>query len=271
MDGDPSLARRSALDLVTPIVCSQTVVLTGSAAGSERMARFMADAGARTVSIELGTVEADPRDRFASYQRSLAEPDDTLRGRLDTEDPEGRALVYAGSFTAVKEVCGRRVIGGRSVRHLDAERKDRQREHLGLGGEIVSVADGLANLNPPVVVQGIPDRGVAMATSHTYLVPRSANDSRTAELAAKLRLDCSHVVTSEFNVGVPCTFYGFITATTVVDFGPVEALVYWDPHTWRIHAPGILWPLPMPDTLLRSARTKVHAIARRLHQQLGYV
>jgi len=54
--------------------------------------------------------------------------------------------------------------------------------------------------------------------------------------------DCTCAVASGFNSGVPCTFYGFVTDTTVVDFGPVEALVYWDPHTWRILAPGILRP-----------------------------
>jgi len=166
---EPAQARRTALDLLRPLVHGRTVFLTGSAAGSHRVARFMADAGARAVPVDLGTVPADTRDRFAAYERSLAEPAEALRARLDGEDPGSTALVYAGSFTTATSVCGRRVIGARSRRHLDAERKDRQRELLGLDGEIVSLAEGLDRLNLPAVVQGIPDHGVAMATSHTYL------------------------------------------------------------------------------------------------------
>jgi hypothetical protein len=231
----------------------------------------MVDAGARPVPVDLGTVPADTRERFSSYERLLAQPAETIRARLDTEDPDGTALVYAGSFTAAKSLYGRRVIGARLPKHLDAERKDRQRELLRLGGEVVCLADDLVHLSLPAVVQGIPDYGIAMATSHTYLMPRSADSHQVRALVTTLMQDCTGAVVSRFNAGTPCTFYGFITATSIVDFGPVEALVYWDPQTWRIHAPGILRPLHTSEALITSARSEVHVIAQRLHQQFGYV
>lgn len=79
------------------------------------------------------------------------------------------------------------------------------------------------------------------------------------------------MIVTTFSSGIPCTFYGFISADAVVDFGPVEALVYWDRRTWRIHAPGILWPLRPTDRLLGLARSAVHAVARTLRNQLGYI
>ncbi len=127
------------------------------------------------------------------------------------------------------------------------------------------------HVNLPSVVQGIPDHGIAMGTSHSYLLPRPADRRQVRELTATLMRDCTRAVVTGFDPGTPCTFYGFITATTIVDFGPIEALVYWDPHTWRLHATGILRPLPAPEGVLASARVEVHAIAQRLHSRLGYV
>jgi len=271
VDSNPSQVRRVVLDILGPLVRGRTVFLTGSAVGSHRMARLLADAGAEPVSVDLGAVPDDTRERFSAYERLLVQPTETIRARLDAKDPDGAALVYAGSFTTAKDLCGRRVIGARSLKHLDAERKDRQRELLGVSGDVVGLADCFRHLSVPAVVQGIPDQGVAMATSHTYLVPRSADSHRVRALAATLMRDCTRVVVSGFNAGLPCTFYGFITATTIVDFGPVEALVYWDPHTWRIYAPGILRPLQTAESVIASARSEVHVIAQRLRQRLGYV
>lgn len=47
--------------------------------------------------------------------------------------------------------------------------------------------------------------------------------------------------------------------------------MYWDRRTWRILAPGILWPLRPTDRLLGLARLAVHAFARTLRNQLGHV
>ncbi len=142
---------------------------------------------------------------------------------------------------------------------------------IGFNGHVVAVDAETLDTMRPLVIQGIPDNTIAMATSHTYLVPRHGATSRLTALVARLARDCTTALLRRFDTGIPCTFYGFITPTWTADFGPVEALVYWHKRTWRIHAPGILRPLVLDSRTLEAARRAVHAAARRLHQSTGYV
>ena len=181
-------------------------------------------------------------------------------------------MAYAGSFTAVHDLLGRKILGARSAADLAMERKDVQHDLLGMPGQIVPLASDLPESAEPTVIQGIPDDGVAMATSHTYLIPRNAYGShRTTRLLAGLRRDCERARLKGFDDGTPCTFYGLITATGIIDFGSVEAFVFWEPSSWRVHAPGILRPLSLSVQAHTQARAKVHALAARLRELTGYV
>jgi len=265
-------AKTVALGLIRPIVEGRTVILTGSAARSALMASFIAEAGALPTRVDLRVSLPEARSRFAAYDRLIEHPTQEIRQLVDSLDPAGTALVYAGSFTSARQFCGRQIIGNRSIKSMEAERNDVQRELLALPGAIVSLVDGLGlHCGAPTVVQGVPDRGVAMATSHTYLIPDSASRGAIDELVTKLSQDCSRVVVSPFNAGLPCTFYGIVTETTVIDFGPVEALVSWDPQDWRIHAPGILRPAMLDRSMAESARYVVHNVVRLLRDRVGYV
>jgi hypothetical protein len=267
---NPGQAREVALRLAEPLVHDRIVILTGPAAHSGRMAQFFADAGAHPISVELSPAPSEARARFAAYERALSEPSEATRRAFDIVDPDGAALIYAGSFTGIKQTCGRRVIGARTPAHLAAERKDNQRQLLGLASEIISLEDRLPPLTGPVVVQGIPRLGIAMAASHTYLIPYRIPE-RLANIARQLQRDCASAVFAKFDAGLPCTFYGLVTANAVSTVGPVRALVYWNRDTWRIHALGVLRPLPMAAELLASVRAAVDAVARRLREQTGYV
>lgn len=270
MDDPRASLRRIALALANTLVSGRGVILTGSAARSQLMAEFLVEAGAWIENLDLPITTTDTRERFHAAEALLAEPTDELRRQLDRKDPEGQALVYAGSFSAVRTVCGRRVIGARSSDHLHAERKDRQRDFLTLVGDVIRLED-ILRIEPPAVLQGIPSTGIAMAASHTFLLPRSADDHALLALTTSLRRDCSGAVATRFTPGVPCTFYGFITAIETINLGPVEALVFWDPHTWRIQAPGILRPVLAEDNVLAQARLEVQRVAERVHRQLAYV
>lgn len=263
-------ARSTGLGLVAPMVSGRTVILTGAAAKGDRMAEFLTDAGARIVRADIHVASTEIRDQFMAYEQLLAEPTQEFHDRLDSLDPDGSALVYAGSFTSTQTLCGRRVIGARTGRHLDAERKDTQWEMRGAPGVMIAV-DDLENLTREAIVQGIPNDGVSMATSHTYLVPTAADGTSRHELAVRLQSDCTHAILTDPDIGTPCTFYGFVTDTMIVDFGPVEALVSWDPQTWRIHASGILRPVFLADHALSSARAEVHTFAQRLRERHTYV
>jgi hypothetical protein len=257
--------------LLRPMVQGRTVILTGSAAQSRRMADFFMDAGAgQTASIPIEKPPRETQLRFAAYERALASPDQALVRQLDLHDPDGRALVYAGSFTAVQSVLGRRVIGGRLPGHAAAERKDFQLTITASPGHIADLA-GDPRFRDTVVVQGIPDESIAMAASHTYLVPASGDRRKVRDLVATLLGDCSRAVVCPADIGIPCTFYGFLSATWIVDFGPVEALVYWHSSSWRIHAPGVVRPLALSEDVLAAAREAVRSAAMRLNAATGYV
>lgn len=263
--------RRTAVDLAAGYVDGRIVILTGSAASSGRMARFLSDAGARTVTVELEDLPTATRERFTALEHALEHPSEDTAARVHAVDPDGTGLAYAGSFTAVHDLLGRRILGARSSASLAIERKDLQHNLLPVPGRVLPLAFGLPESPEPVVVQGIPDDGVAMASSHTYLVPPHAEDSARAAALAGLRRDCQRARVTTLDTGIPCTFYGFVTEAGTVDFGPVEALVFWDPATWRIHAPGIVRPLRLRTETHGQAQATVHTLAARLHELTGYV
>lgn len=213
----------------------------------------------------------DVRARFAALEYQLADPDPRVREAIERLDPEGDALVYAGSFTTARHLCGRRVIGARTRAQLAAEGKLEQERLLGSGATVVHLADELPPPPGRVVLQGVPREGVAMGSSHTYLVSGSAERRKRERVRQELLRDCTLALITPFHAGVPCTFYGFVTASAVHDTGPVEALVHWDQQSGRLRAPGILRPLALPPDSLAAARSVVHAIARRLHGDTGYV
>jgi hypothetical protein len=264
--------RQAALSVVGPLVVGRTVILAGAVVRGARMVAFLQDAGATVRKLDAGPTPPDTRARFAHYEHFLAEPDeDTLR-RLDELDPDKRALIYGGSFTAVQILAGRPLLGRRKRQHFAAERKDRQREILRAPSRIVPCRSGLdASIDLPTVLQGVPIDGVAMAASHTFLLPRLADHDRVLSTMAELRRDCTSAIISELTIGTPCTFYGFVTNNEVIEFGPVEALVVWNRRTWRLSAPGVLRPLPLHQDVLAEARAAVRSAARRLHEKTGYV
>jgi len=264
--------RKAVLDIAAPLVRGRVVLCMGAAARARRMKEFFLAAGAdRVASVEIGSVPAETRQRFAAYEAALTAPDDTLQRELDAIDPAGQGLVYAGSYTAVRKVCGRPTIGARTPAHQSVERKDTQPAIIGAQAQRLIVGPELLDARRPAVVQGIPDVGIAMATNHTYLIPRRAAAWQLAALVAQLRRDCTTALIRPPDLGHSCTLYGFVAPDWVIDFGLVEALVYWHRHTWRIHAPGIARPMSIAPANLNTARATTHAVARRLHQQTGYV
>jgi hypothetical protein len=274
--------RRATAEAVAGLVEGRVVILAGNAAGSAAMASFCADAGACAVhSLALPTDGTGLAHRLAALEDALARPPVAVVDQLDAIDPNRRAVVYAGSFTAARWLAGRRVLGARSRPQFDAERKDVQDRLMGRGATRAPLTDGgladiesrIANLasRGPVVVQGVPARLLAMGTSHTYAVPGSASRAAIGRLLASMvEEDCVAVRLVPMDRGIPCTYYGFVASRFAVDFGPFEALVYWDPASWRVRAPGIVRPLLLDARTEAACRSAVQAAMRRLHRQVGY-
>lgn len=273
--------RQQAVEILSDVVDGRTVILAGSAAHSRAMERFFLDAGAVAVpSVALPPIGGGLAQQLAAIERLLAEPSADIAHNVELIDPRGRAVVYAGSFTAARAFCGRRVIGARTTRHFTAERKDVQdrllaRRALRLPlrqNDITTVRNAVTSMaaHGPVVVQGVPRGSLAMATSHTYAVPSTASDEAICRMLAAMARDCAAVMLTEMNRGTSCTYYGFVTPDSVIDLGPFEALVFWDAASWRVHAPGIMRPLVLRDGAEAACRSAVRVAARRLHQHVGY-
>lgn len=273
--------REAALAEVEPQVTGRVVLLTGNATASQGMKEFFVQAGAAAVHrVVLPQVAGQLALRFAAVEELLSDPAESLIRTVDAVDPHSRGLVYAGSYTAVRSFCGRPILGARSQPHFASERKDVQRQLLDDASDRLPF--GLENrsdihhaivtlaVHGPVVVQGVPHGLLAMGTSHTYVVPTTGSPDEIDRLLASIAHDCDELMVAPLDTGCPCTFYGFVTSDQVVDFGPFEALVYWDRRTWRLHAPGIVRPVYLGDRE-EVHRSAVHIAARRLYQRTGCI
>ncbi len=228
--------RNAALEMARPLVSGHVVLLTGNAATSQGMEDFFADAGAAAVHRLVLPEAAGPlASRLAAGEQLLADPPAALVRRVDDLDRDGRGLVYAGSYTAVRNFCGRRVLGYRLESHFAAERKDVQYRLLGVATSdrqllrienhtdvrqaiIEQVAHG------PAVIQGVPRGLLAIGVSHTYLLPVDASRSRISQMLDRITEDCADIILAPLNTGLPCTYYGFLTSDHVIDFGPSRLL-----------------------------------------------
>jgi len=93
-DGNPASAvRRTAIALATPYLNGRTVILTGPAAASATMRRFLSDGGARVVAVDLVDPPTETRARFTRLDRELDAPGPETVTRINAADPEGTALV----------------------------------------------------------------------------------------------------------------------------------------------------------------------------------
>ncbi len=221
--------RNAALEMARPLVSGNVVLLTGNAATSRGMKDFFADAGAAAVHrVELPEAEGTLASRLAAAEQLLANPPEAVVRKVAELDHDGRGLVYAGSYTAARSFCGRRVLGSRPQSHFAAERKDVQYQILELAtsdrrllqiddrAEVHQAIIALVALGP-AVIQGIPRRILAIGTSHTYLLPEDASPGRISRLLDSISDDCSDLTVSPLHSGIPCTYYGFLTANNVFD------------------------------------------------------
>lgn len=278
--------KRGVSELIGPLIKDHDVVLTGNAATSAALASIFKELGAKSAhSIQLPVDDSTPLHvRQARMEQLLADPPESARDVLHQIDPASAALVYAGSFTAQPTFCGREIIGSRKKSQLEAERKDRQVHYihgdidsrrliLDLTDERIALRVVRDHVRQgPVVISGIPLDYVATGSSHTFLL-QDTDDDVVGSIAAavhSLAADCANAVLSDFDSGIPCTFYGFYSRKWVIDFGPFEALVYWNRGTSRLSAPGIVRPLTLGSSLFRAAQAEVRAVLNRLHAETGY-
>lgn len=274
-------AWRHASKILAPLIADRTVILTGSAAGSVSLPPFLLRAGARQVVPLVLVAQEDPIDTWlARLEALLAKPTGEIAKAVTDADPTERALVYAGSHTAQTTFCGRPILGSRRPEQFAAEHKNLQASYLADTTRTLCVVDlsdtGAAARTIQTAVQsrasvlsGVPKGRLACGSSHTYLIARG-HEERSRRIAELLVTDCDVAVMAPYDRGIHSTYYGFIAADYVIDFGPFEALVYWNPHDSRIAALGIVRPLLLRPAHLSAARRAVAYAAQRIHKTTGY-
>jgi hypothetical protein len=289
LDDAVQVLRRHLLDLISPLITGRPVILTASAANNKSLLEFFRQAGAADVkSFDLSLASDIPIYLLLSDMEILiSNPPISAQHFLNAFDPEGRGIVYAGSFTSQSSFCGRAIVGARSNSQFQGERKDRQLEYFAGNRakrtcSIVDLASeeiALQTINDyaqrsPTIVSGIPDQYLAMGSSHTYLLNKDADDSflqTIQNVVRKIAADCSRILISSLDRGMPCTYYGYVSSNWVIDFGPFEALVYWNRRTHQLWAPGILRPMHIDQSQRRTGSEAVRKAAQRLRKKTGYV
>jgi hypothetical protein len=275
-------AWRHAGDILTPLVANRTVILTGSAAGSASLSSFLSEIGAReVVSLALVAEEGNPIDVWlARLEALLASPPSEIVQAADDADPAATGVVYAGSYTAQGTFCGRRILGSRRPEQFTAERKDLQALYLAdkhRTAWVIDVSDTSAAAHAiqnavrrgATVVSGVPRGRLASGSSHTYLIARG-DEERGRVVTQMLARDCGVALVAPNDRGIHCTYYGFVADDWVIDFGPFEALVYWNRGNSRIAAAGVVRPITLRSHQHTAARRAVISAARRLHETTGY-
>ena len=81
--------RQTAVRLAAQHVEGRVVILTGPAAHSPGITRFMSDAGARPIAVEIAELPTETRARFASLESALAHPTEETAARVNAADPDG--------------------------------------------------------------------------------------------------------------------------------------------------------------------------------------
>ena len=267
---------------MAPLVAGRTVILTGSAAGSASLPPFLSQIGARDVVLLPLVAEGDPIGVWlARLEALLARPKSGIVRAVEDADPTGAGVVYAGSYTAQTTFCGRRILGSRRPEQFSAERKDLQALYLAdkyRTNWVVDLLDTSAAVHAiqnavqrsAITLSGVPRDRLACGSSHTYLIARGDRE-RSRVVTNMLASDCGVALIAPNDRGVHCTYYGFIADNWVIDFGPFEALIYWNRENSRIAAVGVVRPITLRSHQLAAARRAVVSAARRIYEATGYI
>lgn len=268
----------AAGDELRALISGRRMLLCGSAAGSKRLAHGLRRAGAE----EVSSVDETSADHQETWRRTMAQehllthPPAEVARRLEEVDSERQALIYAGSFTACRRLCERRVLGARRTEWLRAEARAEQVRLLGSPGTVMTLdelhqlLDRPASLARRLVVRGIPRSSVSLASAHNLVIDRDLARRLVHETVDRLREDCDQAAVAPYMPGLPVTVYGFVASDTVIVQRPVLGLVFVSLNDGTIRAPGIIADPPLSPEDQAATIAGAVAAARRIGEELNY-
>ncbi len=258
------------------LVAGRRVLLTASAAASPILPDQLRKAGApdvRRVGLDPGPVPEGDWASAVRADRLLHNPSRHLIAALSRDDPDGTAVVIAGSRATTASVAGRPVLGHRRPAWADLEHRDVQAALTRSGETILQLADARSLLQSrafahqtAVVLRGLPRTSPSLGSTHNFLL--LTNDDPATALH-DLAGDCDRVAVAPFAHGLPVTVYGFVAGRTVVTQLPVVALLFRD-RSGRLHAPGILLDSALSPAEIATIETETAAVIINAVSQSGY-
>ena len=213
---------------------------------------------------------ADVPASIRAEEQLFADPPAAFRDALTRFDPHGDALVLTPPFAAVYEVAGRPAYGGRRPEWVALEDKTAVDGLLDAADvpippfEVVDASDtslvaaaGRLDRGAGTVWAGDAREGFNGSAAYVRWV-RDAGDAE--EASAHLAPRCARVRVAPFVEGIPCSIHGFVAATGIAVFRPVELLTLRSPTAPRLRFAGAntLWDARPDD------RDVMRAAARRL-------
>jgi len=238
--------------------------------------------GARVVQLPTESVQKESiSEELNNLQHILKDPPRQFAKALREIDPNSEGSIYAGSFVEEGACLGRPIIGARKAGWFKSEEKEQQiawtdgqaelQQYWIASSSIDALESICRDLSADVVLSGAPKEGLALGSSHTFALP-SANkclSSKSKNILSRLVEECRGVRVSRRSIGRPVTYYGYIAQGHHLAFGPVEALAFWNRHSYQIEAVGILTPCPDQEASLQS-HPAVEGTLRRLSESCGY-
>ncbi len=218
---------------------------------------------------------ADVMEEFREQERVLADPPAGLVAALDRFDPGRQAVVLGGAFVTVRQVAGRRVLGGRPSEYLRYEDKVAVDELWDRAG-VPRAPSRIVAPDPDAVSRAARslDRGVGVVLAadasrgwhgggHGIRWARTAGELERAVAALASRSERLRVM--PFLEGVPCSIHGMVFPGGIAVFRPMELVILRRPGTTDLVYAGSssTWD---PDP---SDREEMRRIARAVGETLA--
>lgn len=260
------------------LIGGHTMILTGGVAGSEDLRHGFEAAGAVVQPLVLESLPGPIWKRLGREYMLLASPPPDLAAAFERLDPDGVAIVYAGSATTPAVVLGRRIIGNRRAKWAEAESRGAQLSILGrketrVTLEKMSTVLAACPHQGLVFVKGVPRRGLSLGSAHNFCIPTASSGLRDEFLAGVvdcLLPDCDEALLSRCELGAPLTVYGYVAGVEAATWPPVLALVFVDRQSGRVVAPGIVHGVPLDARQRSAAGQRAREIGAALVASYGY-
>lgn len=249
---------------------SETLIVASNAGTGQLPETEIVYTGSRGETI-LGSI----RD----FYTSVVEPDPRILSAVDRFDPERTARVLAEPHATAREMVARRTFGVRRQAWSaweDKMRVDSLWEELGIEHapyRIVELGDA-----PTAADELTTEAGTVWVADNTggwhgggEMVRWVTGPDQYGDQVEWFRPRCARVRVMPFLEGIPCSIHGWVTATGVATFRPVEILILRHSDGSGFEYAGVATVWDAPEDAAESMRHAARLVGERLQASDGYL